>query len=53
MKMEANVHPVTMLFEEIYRDHRGIPPRGERVRRSQRVPSWQRTRPALRGGGHK
>ncbi|MDQ6434507.1 hypothetical protein RB623_10645 [Mesorhizobium sp. LHD-90] len=39
------VHPVTLLFEEIYRDHWGIPvERKERVRRTAKAPSWLRSR---------
>jgi len=39
------MHPVNFLFEEIYREHWGIPRSGrERVRRAAEAPSWQGTR---------
>lgn len=44
------MHPVTMLFEEIYRDHWGIPPRERRSAQRAEAPSWLRNRPARRGG---
>jgi hypothetical protein len=39
------MHPVKFLFEEIYREHWGIPQsRKERVRRSGEAPGWFRSR---------
>jgi hypothetical protein len=40
------MHPVNYLFEEIYRNHWGIP-RTERPERKRRdAPAWQQLRPA-------
>ena len=44
------MHPVSYLFEEIYRDYWGIP-KGERTRERKRPegPAWQRRQPQHRG----
>lgn len=36
------MHPVNFLFEEIYRDHWGIPHPKEPVRERRIVPAWRR-----------
>lgn len=39
------MHPVKFLFEEIYREHWGIPQsRKERLRRTGDAPGWLRSR---------
>jgi hypothetical protein len=47
---EADMHPVSYLFEEIYRDYWGIP-KAERARERKRPegPAWHRRHPQHRG----
>ena len=40
------MHPVNYLFEEIYREHWGIPQAERPVRKRRDAPAWQRLRPA-------
>jgi hypothetical protein len=49
-KKEADMHPVSYLFEEIYRDYWGIP-KAERARERKRPegPAWRRRQPQNRG----
>ena len=39
------MHPVNYLFEEIYRDHWGIPQAERPARKRRDAPAWQRLRP--------
>ena len=50
LSKEADMHPVSYLFEEIYRDYWGIP-KGERTRERKRPdgPAWRRRQPENRG----
>ena len=40
------MHPVNYLFEEIYRNHWGIPHTERRERKRRDAPAWQLLRPA-------
>jgi hypothetical protein len=42
---EAVMHPVNYLFEEIYRDHWGIPQAERPARKRRDAPAWQILRP--------
>jgi hypothetical protein len=43
---EAVMHPVNYLFEEIYRNHWGIPHVERPSRKRRDAPAWQLVRPA-------